>query len=109
MRVEKNTVEAFTIYEASRAPGLGMLDPINVVLRDMGGCGQVVVVSFGAAWSCWFGAIGLRTLREFLADTSEEYLAGRLVSQNVRRTTKREEAYVKDIARAVIATLNLSD
>lgn len=106
MRVDETvTVDAFTIYDAQRAPGRGMIDPITVMLRDFGGSGQVVVECFGAAWSCWFNAIGSETLRRFLACCDHDYLAGKLATCTIRRTTKREEEYLRDIARAVIAAV----
>lgn len=83
-----------------------MLDPITVTLRDFGGSGQIIVECFGAAWSQWFGAIGgNKTLREFIASCDEYYLGQKLASCTARRTTKREEAWVCDIARAVIAAI----
>lgn len=106
MRIDDTVkVEAFTIYEAQRAPGRGALDPITVVLRDLGGSGQIIVECYGDAWSHWFGAIGSETLRQFVAGCDEGYLAGKLTSSTVRRPTMREEGYVLCIARAVIAAL----
>lgn len=106
MRVQAiSSFEAFTIYDAMRAPGRGMHDPITVLLRDLGGGGQIIVECYGDAWAHWFGAIGSGTLREFLSGCSEDYLAGKLISSTKRRSTKREEAYVQDIARVVIAAL----
>lgn len=106
MRIDDTVlVEAFTIYDAQRKPGLGMIDPITVVLRDLGGQGQIIVECYGAAWSQWFGAIGSETLRQFVAGCDEQYLAGKLATCHTRKTTKREEAYLQDIARAVIAAL----
>ncbi len=106
MRVtEQFQVDAFTIYEAPMPPGKSVLDPITVLLRDFGGSGQVIVECYGAAWSCWFGAIGSYTLRLFLAGCDEHYLAGKLGCVTHRSTTKREEAYLRHIARAVIAAL----
>lgn len=106
MRIDDTvTVKSFTIYDAQRAPGRGMIDPITVMLRDMGGCGQIVVECFGASWSQWFGSIGNETLSQFIAGCDEHYLGSKLASCTVRKTTKREEAYVVEIARAVIAAV----
>lgn len=106
MRVtDQFQVDAFTIYEAPMPPGKSVLDPITVLLRDFGGSGQVIVECYGAAWSCWFGAIGGDTLRQFLVDCDEFYLAGKLGCVTHRSTTKREESYLKHICRAVIAAL----
>lgn len=106
MRIDNAVkVEAFVIYDAQRKPGRGVIDPITVVLRDFGSTGQIIVECYGSAWSAWFGAIGSRTLRQFLAGCDEHYLGGKLATSTVRRTTKAEEDYVRDIARAVIAAL----
>ena len=106
MRVtDQFQVDAFTIYEAPMPPGRSVLDPITVLLRDFGGSGQVIVECFGAAWSCWFGAIGSDTLRAFIADCNEYYLAGKLGCVTHRAMTNREESYLQHIARAVIAAV----
>jgi hypothetical protein len=106
MRIDATAkFEAFVIYEAIRQPGSGTLDPITVLLRDFGGSGQIIVECFGAAWSNWFGAIGQESLRQFLSGCDEYYLATKFASCTARHTTKREEEYLQDIARAVIAAL----
>lgn len=105
MRDEQITVEAFTIYEAATEPNRGALDPINVFLRDLGGQGQIVVECYGSAWSHWFGAIGQRTLRQFLCDCNPDYIADKLICTVTRKTTKHESAYVHRIAKAVHAAL----
>lgn len=98
-------VEAIEITGASRSPGKGTLDPITVMFRDFGGRGHVTVECYGAAWSCFFGAIGDLTLRDFIARCDGHYLATKLASVTCRKTTKREESYLVDICRAVIAAL----
>jgi len=106
MRIDDTVqVKAFTIYEAMRAPGRGKLDPITVMLRDFGGSGQIVVECYGDAWAHYFGAIGSETIRQFIAGCDEHYLSGKLISYTWRKPTKAEEAYLLDIARAVIAAL----
>lgn len=107
MRIERDMgiTESLTIYEAKMPPGKGTLDPINVILRDFCGQGQIIVECYGSAWSHWFGAIGDSKLREFIAGCDEYYLATKLTSTTTRATTKREESYVQHIARAVIESL----
>jgi len=106
MRVDKYTdAVCLIIYEATRAPGKGVLDPITVILRDFGGQGQIVVECYGAAWSHWFGVIGEITLRQFISGCDEYYLATKLCSSTVRKTTKREEAYVQDVSKAIIQAM----
>lgn len=109
MRIEGTAnFESFVIYDAMRSPGRGTIDPITVLLRDLGGKGQIILECYGAAWSHWFGAIGSQTLRQFIASCDEYYLATKLSSCTVRRTKNREEEYLQDIARAVIASVKES-
>lgn len=106
MRISEHfKVDAFTIYEAPIQGGPGTLDPINVLLRDFCGSGQVIVECYGAAWSCWFGAIGSGSLTKFIAVCDEYYLADKLGAATIRPTAKREQTYLQHIARAVIAAL----
>lgn len=97
--------DTFVIVDAWRAPGRGVIDPITVILFDFQGSGKIIVECFGAAWSNWFGAIGSGTLRQFLAGCDDDYLASKLITTTCRNTTKREETYLRDIARAIIASL----
>lgn len=104
MRIERDIgiTESLTIYEAKMPPGKGTLDPVTVILRDFGGQGQIIVECYGDAWAHWFGAIGDQSLRKFLAGCDEYYLATKLTSSTVRKSTKREEAYVQSIAKAIV-------
>lgn len=106
MRIsEPLNLDAFTIYEGRMPPNRGVLDPVTVILQDMGGCGRIIVECYGAAWSCYFGAIGCQTLRQFIAGCDPHYLAGKLATVTHRCTTKKEESYLVKIARNVIAAL----
>lgn len=101
-------LDGFVIHGANRSPGRGRLDAITVILRDQQGRGQVIVECFGMAWSCYFGSIGSKTLREFLADCDEYYLAGKLQNCNremSKKARKTEEEYIQDISRAIISAL----
>lgn len=101
-------LDAFVIYDALRAPGRGRLDPITVILRDSGGKGKVIVECYGVAWSYFFGSIGGQTLREFLAQCDQFYLADKLQSHRrdmTKKARKSEESYLQDIAAAIIASL----
>lgn len=97
--------DLFMVYDAPMPKGLGVLDPVLVILRDQGSRGHLVVECYGAAWSCWFGAIGNQSFREFLAHLSAEYLASKMISNTVRKTSRREEKYVEHICSAVILAM----
>lgn len=107
MIVETDTpaFKAIKISGAMRAPGRGTLDPITVLLCDMGGRGRIIVECFGEAWAHYFGSIGKESLRDFVAGCDEYYLADKLISHAWHRPKKSEEKYLQDIARAVIAAL----
>lgn len=107
MRIEQHIsiTEGFTIHGAEMPHGKGVLDPVTVILRDFGGSGQIIVGCYGDAWAHWFGAIGSKSLRDFISGCDEYYLATKLISSTVRCAKKREEAYVTNIARAVIRAM----
>lgn len=95
MRIENETVEAFTIYEAKA------LDPIMVVIQDLGaGRGRITIECFGKAWSNYWGAMGNSTMREFFAEASAEYLSSKLARVE-ELTNKRKMAYLTRIVEAV--------
>lgn len=106
--LQSDKLDAFVIHDAMRAPGRGRIDPITVILRDQEGRGQVIVECYGSAWSCYFGSIGKNTLREFIAGCDEYYIADKLQSfgrQMSKKARQLEEAYLQDIARAIIGVL----
>lgn len=97
LRIEavSTEVQALRIFNAPK------LDPIFVVLHDMGaGSGRLVVECFGTAWSAYWGAMGDRRLREFVTDCGTDYIVGRMTPMD-RRMSKREEAYLTRIVAAV--------
>ena len=110
MRIDHDIgiTESLTIYEAAMPHGKGTLDPINVILRDFGGQGQIIVECYGDAWAHWFGAIGNDSLRKFIAGCDEYYLAGKLTGSTVRTAKKRECDYTIHISRAIVAALTLA-
>lgn len=57
------------------------LDPLTVFWSDFNpGRGQITVTCYGQAWTAYFGGMGSdRTIRQFVAECSPEYLAGKLI------------------------------
>lgn len=95
MRIGQANVQAF------RISGVPSLDPITVVLQDFGKeRGQLIIECFGCAWSAYWGAMGERTLAEFVSTCSTEYIANKLWDCNQRRTKDRY-AYLNRIVKAV--------
>ncbi len=90
------TVEAF---EIPSQPGL---DSIRVIFQDAGpGRGRVIIECFGKAWGTYWGAMGNRTIKEFIKSCDADYLA-----RNLCPALKlREEAYLKRIVTAIQAAL----
>lgn len=100
MRIEHTEkAKVFTIFDAPK------LDPITVVLQDLGaGHGRLIVECWGSAWSAYWGGMGGRTLAEFITDSHPEYIAGKMEPNN-RRQTKRDSQYLLRITEAVHAAL----
>jgi len=111
MTIEVTKIEgldAFALCGAMRAPGLGELDPITVILQDHGeGRGTLIVTCFTSAWTCYWGDMGCN-LRSFIASSFADYIAGCLIrGRNLKnqRTHKVETKYLVDIARAIKASI----
>jgi len=110
VRIEPANVVAFTIYDAPK------LDPITVIMEDVGpGNGRLTVECYGEAWSGYWGAMGDRTLQEFIADCDAGYLANRM-SNPYQKNLKNRDDYllrivtaVRDVLRTVRATDTTSE
>jgi hypothetical protein len=71
-------------------------DPITLVLIDYGsGSGKMIVECYGLAWACYWGAMGSRTTREFIARCDDDYIASSM-------GTKTNKEYLRRLARSVI-------
>jgi hypothetical protein len=80
------------------------LDPINVFVQDYElGRGRIVVTCYGQAWCGFWGAMGERTVMQFVAACDADYVAGNMLSGRHEHVKKHERAYVERIATEVIA------
>ena len=80
MKIEQSTLTKLLISEAPA------LDPITVIIEDLGvraeredhktRQGKVIVECYGESWSAYWGSMGDRTVAQFMADVSVDYLAG---------------------------------
>lgn len=87
-----------------RIPARNNLDPISVFVQDQAaGRGRIVVTCYGNAWQAFWGAMGDRTVLEFVAQCDADYVAGNMISGRQTRMTKAERAYTERIATEVIA------
>ncbi|HHA2690843.1 TPA: hypothetical protein ACOEPG_002822 [Stenotrophomonas maltophilia] len=80
------------------------LDPINVFVQDYElGRGRIVVTCYGRAWCGFWGAMGDRTVMQFVAACDADYVAGNMLSGRHEHVKKHERLYVERIATEVIA------
>lgn len=94
MNTEMTAVQCIDILDA---PGL---DPITVFLRDKSPRkGSITITCFGQAWTAYWGAMGCNHVREFVLSCGDDYVANSLSPS--RKTTKREDAYLLRIVKAV--------
>ncbi|MBN5091718.1 hypothetical protein JY465_04490 [Stenotrophomonas maltophilia] len=85
-------------------PGRNGLDPINVFVQDYQlGRGRIVVTCYGQAWCGFWGAMGDRTVMQFVATCDADYVAGNMLSGRHEYVKKHERSYVERIATEVIA------
>ena len=95
MKVEQSSVTKLFITKSK------VLDPITVFLEDFEeGKGAITIVCYGQAWNAYWGAMGGRTIVEFVCAFDEDYIANRLGA------SRRDEAYVLKIVRAVKEALS---
>lgn len=111
----QNAIEAAAEYKPAQGIDLGQvreiriparnnLDPISVFVQDQAaGRGRIVVTCYGNAWQAFWGAMGDRTVMEFVAQCDADYVSGNMISGRQTRMTKAERAYTERIATEVIA------
>ena len=84
-------------------PRRNNLDPINVFVQDYElGRGRIVVTCYGQAWCGFWGAMGERTVMQFVAACDADYVAGNMLSGRHEYVKKHERTYVERIATEVI-------
>lgn len=102
MRVEAIKVEALTIFDAPT------LDPVTVILQDVArNHGRLIIECYGKAWSAYWGAMGERSLREFVCGCHADYIANRLIEGGFKHRSKKDQ-YVLRIVVAVQEALRSS-
>lgn len=87
-----------------RIPARNKLDPISVFVQDQAaGRGRIVVTCYGNAWQAFWGAMGDRTVMEFVAQCDADYVAGNMLQGRQTRIAKHEREYAARVAAEVIA------
>ncbi|NWO11772.1 hypothetical protein HLV40_15380 [Chromohalobacter salexigens] len=78
MQIKESQVTKITVTGAEESYGF-TLDPISIYLEDYGqGKGKLTVGCWDATWSYYWGAMGDRSLVEFIIGTNNGYLANKL-------------------------------
>ena len=87
-----------------RIPARNNLDPISVFVQDQAwGRGRIVVTCYGNAWQGFWGAMGDRSVMQFVAQCDPDYVAGSMLQGRQTRIAKHERDYTTRIAAEVIA------
>lgn len=94
------------MVDVLRIPAQPGLDPITVYFEDYApGRGRITVACFGDAWTAAWGAIGDRSVREFVSSVGPGYLAGAMQELSPP-TTKAHRKYTERVAGAITAALS---
>lgn len=80
-------------------------DPVTIHMIDHGdGRGSITVACYDMAWTAYFGAMGERTIEQFVEQASTGYLVNKLTGQFNQRL-KRVEKYREQIVMTIQAAL----
>lgn len=76
MNIEKRQTETYVIT------GLVDLDTVTTYVTNYAlGQGKLVIECYGESWAHYWGAMGERTLQEFVIGTENAYLLGKLLKE----------------------------
>lgn len=86
MQITESLVTKLVVSGAKNSDGF-TLDPISLYLEDFGqGRGKLTVGCWDTTWSYFWGAMGNRTLEEFILKTNNSYLANKLKREGEKFT-----------------------
>ena len=107
MSPSSDSLERFELLQIVDVPAL---DPITVIFQDTAPRqGRVLVECYGNAWACWWGNMGDRTVREFVASCDASYLTGALTQGRLPRDGMAGrvdvDVYLRRICEAILATV----
>jgi len=81
MKVIKRETETYHITDVVR------LDPVTAYVTNFSSdAGKITIDCFGKAWSCYWAAMGSRTLQEFFISCDNDYILNALLSGNTMQT-----------------------
>jgi hypothetical protein len=102
--------EQIGTLEVTYVPQSPELDPITVFWQNFElGKGIVTLTCYGDAWTAWFGAMGNRTIQQFVDSAGVDYLVNKLSPNHVRLNqtqTKRQDQYLARIVKALKAEMS---
>lgn len=91
--------------EVLRIPAGDKLDAIIVYFEDEApGQGRMTIACYGDAWTAWWGSMGDRTVRQFVAGCDAGYLSGALLQ--MCGGSRRDRDYAWRVAARVISVLS---
>lgn len=68
-------------------------DIVYAVLTDFEpNAGQIIITCWDSTWSCWFSAMGARTIAQFVSDCGMDYLENKL---SAPKSTARDRKFLK--------------
>jgi len=96
MKITPKNVEMLVIGDLPR------LDPVRVVLENFEpGKGRIIIVCYDAAWVGYWGAMGGRSVQDFLITCDAEYLASNLSCNPILSRAERHKTYLVRIVAVV--------
>ena len=108
MKLITKPLAQLTILNAMRAPGLGAIDPINVIIDNTGATsGHITITCYGRAWTAYWGSMGT-DLASFFCQCDPGYICDnmmRSMTPTLQRVRKNDDKYLVDIIVAVQAAL----
>lgn len=90
-------------WRIANEPGL---DTIHVFWMDVSpGAGYITIICYGQAWTAYFSAMNVKTIKEFFAGCDADYMVTKMGITPALKQGKREHAYLGRIIGAVRAAL----
>jgi hypothetical protein len=90
------------VTRVTRIAAEGSLDSIIAIWQDLGpNKGQVTIICWGSAWTCYFGGMGCDSIQEFFAGCSTSYLVNKLGITKWLKSSKAHDVYLARLIEAV--------
>lgn len=84
------------------------LDPVRVIIENLEpGKGRIIIVCYDAAWVGFWGAMGGRTVEQFILSCDAGYLSSCLGCSSVLSRSKQNAVYLVRVITAVQEALRV--